>query len=265
VDRAKILILIVTMLLLTACGGENEGGDEWADIALSQTTSKSGHHSSIETTAAGGAVWRFDWSFAMLPEAEISIVERPRIPAVTTDEQGRFSFDNLAVGDDLTLISQHRDFYPTQSATVELTEETIDDFHLQAPPRPIVWALALVLFETLDPNMCQIASTVTEAGGNPFSSGIAGATVTIDPPLPPTQGPFYFQIFELPNGTIIDIPVRTLEETTGDGGVVFINVPPGEYTLSAHMEDRQFTEARLKCRPGVLVNAAPPYGLQAIE
>ena len=260
-----MLILIILMLLPIACGRENESGDERIDEALSQTGSKSGHHSSIETTAAGGAVWRFDWSFSMLAGAEVSIVERPRIPAVTTDEQGRFSFDNLVGGDNLTLLAQHRDFYPTQSATVELTEETIDDFHIQIPPRPIVWALALVLFETLDPNMCQIASTVTEAGGNPFSSGIAGATVTIDPPLPPTQGPFYFQIFELPNGVIIDIPVRTLEETTGDGGVVFINVPPGEYTISAQKEGMQFTEARLKCRPGVLVNAAPPYGLQAIE
>jgi len=259
------LILLILILTLAACGAANESGDEWSDAAAGNAANKSGPASEIVTTSAGGGVWRFDWTFSMLVGAEVSIVERPRIPPATTDEQGRFSFDSLVVGDDLTLLAQHSDFYPTQTATVELAEETIEDFHIQIPPRPIVWALALVLFETLDPNMCQIASTVTEAGGNPFSTGIAGAKVAIDPPLPPTQGPCYFQIFELPNGIIIDIPVRTLEETTGDGGVVFINVPPGEYTISAQKEDMQFTEARIKCRSGVLVNAAPPYGLQVIE
>jgi len=261
-------ILILSLLWLAACGSQSNDQGQWnSEIVAGETANidKSGPFSGLERTTAGGAVWRFDWTFTMLPDAEISVVERPDIPAATTDDQGRFSFDDLIVGDELTIVSSHRDFYPTQSATLRLTEEIIDDFHLQVPPRPIVWALALVLFETVDPDMCQISSTVTEAGGNPFSTGITGATVTLDPPLPRWHGPFYFKIFELPNGTIIDIPVRSLTETTGDGGVVYINVPPGDYLLSAHKEGTEFTSAYLKCRPGVLVNAAPPHGLQRIE
>jgi|GEM_PF-3542389 len=44
---------------------------------------------------------------------------------------------------------------------------------------------------------------------------------------------------------------------------VFLNVPPGDYVLTAHKAGMSFTPAAIRCRAGVLVNASPPWGLQA--
>ena len=49
--------------------------------------------------------------------------------------------------------------------------------------------------------------------------------------------------------------------TSPDGGVLFINVPPGRYTLTAKKEGSNFEENVMNCRPGIFVNGAPPNGL----
>ena len=54
-------------------------------------------------------------------------------------------------------------------------------------------------------------------------------------------------------------------ETSDDGGVLFIQVPPGDYTWTAHKAGVEFTQVRMKCRAGYLINASPPWGLQALE
>ncbi len=216
-------------------------------------------------TVAGGKVFRFDWTFDYLAGGEIEVLEYPDIEPVVADADGAFSVEGVRVGRDMSLIHRHDEFYPTQTATLIPDEAGIEDISFQAPPRAIVWGMSIFLWEWLDPDACQIATTVTEADGTPFTAGIAGATVSINPSLPPEQGPFYFMIVEIPGWPMLDLPVRDLAETTGDGGAVFINVPPGEYVLSAEMPGEQFTTARLKCTPGMLVNASPPYGLQRIE
>jgi len=43
----------------------------------------------------------------------------------------------------------------------------------------------------------------------------------------------------------------------------FIQVPPGEYVWTADKPGVAFSQVMMKCRPGVLVNASPPWGLQA--
>lgn len=73
------------------------------------------------------------------------------------------------------------------------------------------------------------------------------------------MGPIDFDYLE--RGVIL--PDRRLTQTTRDGGVLWLNVPPGEYVLTAHKGVR-FTQARFRCRAGVLVNASPPWGLQAL-
>ena len=87
--------------------------------------------------------------------------------------------------------------------------------------------------------------------------GEEGATVTIEPAIPVEQGPIYF-------GSNV-IPDPDLTETTDDGGVLFYNVPPGRYTLEANKKGVTFESVTMECRAGVLVNASPPYGLQALE
>jgi hypothetical protein len=215
--------------------------------------------------AVEGEAYSFDPSFSMVSGASIAALERPDLDPVLTDDNGSFRLEGLHAGDELSLVLTHDEYFPTQTATVVPGPDGLFDLTVMAPPRYIVWLLALVLLEPLSPDACQIAATVSPAGGNPFSPGIAGATVTIDPPLDPECGPFYFYYYQIPGGPAIDIPVRWLTETTDDGGVVFINAPPGRYTLTAHKDDMEFAPATIECRAGVLVNAAPPYGLQAVE
>ena len=113
---------------------------------------------------------------------------------------------------------------------------------------------------------CQIAATVTAVGlsiDSPTPShGEAGATVTIDPVPqdPEAVGPIYFNYYG--PGSIL--PDRALRETTRDGGVLWLNVPAGEYVLTAHKAGVRFTQARIRCHAGWLVNASPPMGLQAL-
>ena len=88
----------------------------------------------------------------------------------------------------------------------------------------------------------------------PGAHGEAGAVVTLNPPLPAEHGPIYFNAQVLPD--------RTLTETSEDGGVLFIQVPPGEYVWTATRPDTLFSRIKSKCRVGFLVNASPPWGLQ---
>jgi hypothetical protein len=100
-------------------------------------------------------------------------------------------------------------------------------------------------------------TTVTRVGKSiydPGAHGEAGATVTLDPPLPAEHGPIYFNAQVLPD--------RTLTETSEDGGVLFIQVPPGEYVWTASKPDALLSRVKSKCRVGFLVNASPPWGLQ---
>jgi hypothetical protein len=46
--------------------------------------------------------------------------------------------------------------------------------------------------------------------------------------------------------------------------VLFSNVPVGTYVMRAHKDGVTFEEVTLKCEAGVLTNASPPYGLQAL-
>jgi hypothetical protein len=214
---------------------------------------------------AGGCTYSFDPNFSVIAGAEVRVLERPDLPPVTTDETGCFWLENLHAGDELTLVLTHDAYFPTQTATLLLPPEGLFDISIQTPPRAVVWALSLWLLTWLDPETCQIAATVSPAGGTPYTPGIPGAQVEIDPPVDPDSGPLYFFYFDLPNLPPLDLPVRWLDETTDDGGVLFVNVAPGEYTLTASMDGVEFTPALINCRPGVLVNASPPYGLQMVE
>jgi hypothetical protein len=106
-------------------------------------------------------------------------------------------------------------------------------------------------------NRCQMVTTVTRVGRSiydPGAHGEAGAIVTTVPPLPAEHGPIYFNAFVLPD--------RSLTETSEDGGVLSIQVPPGEYVWTARKPGAMISRIKSKCRAGFLVNASPPWGLQ---
>ncbi len=68
---------------------------------------------------------------------------------------------------------------------------------------------------------------------------------------------------KIQTGTIT-IPDRALVQTSDDGGVLFVNVPPGTYTLTGTKAGAVFTTLKMKCEAGWLVNASPPWGLQRL-
>jgi hypothetical protein len=140
-----------------------------------------------------------------------------------------------------------------------IAEGGLDRITFQAVMPTIYMLLADMLAITPDPERCQLVTTVTRIGKSIYDDGAhgeSGATVTIDPPLPAELGPIYFNASVRPD--------RTLTETSEDGGVLYVNVPPGEYTWTAHKDGVAFTQLKMQCRAGVLVNASPPRGLQVL-
>jgi len=196
---------------------------------------------------------------ARLEGAEIWILERPEMRMVTGPD-GHFQFDGLPVGSEVTLVMEHPDYHPIQTGTIILGPEGAAQVTFQAVTYGIYNFLAQIVGIVPDEaGSCQMVTTVTRVGKSlydPGAHGEAGVTVILDPPLPPEQGPIYFNAMVFPD--------YELTETSEDGGVLFVNVPPGTYVWTADKPGVDFTTVKMKCRPGMLVNASPPWGLQAL-
>jgi hypothetical protein len=189
--------------------------------------------------------------------AEVWILEHPEM-RVVTGADGHFEFSGLRAGTEVTLVMDHPDYVPIQTGTILLGPGGAQRVTFQAVTADIYNALALLLDVEPDDSKCQMVTTITRVGKSiydPGAHGEAGVTVTLDPPLPADQGPIYF------NSSVI--PDRQLEESSDDGGVLFLQVPPGEYVWTADKPGVELTQVKMKCRAGVLVNASPPWGLQA--
>ena len=214
-----------------------------------------------ETATVSGDAFHFNEGVdARVAGARVFVLEDPDV-STTTDATGHFVLEGLPVGSDVTLVMDHPDFIPIQTGTIALPAAGAELVTFQAVPPGVRDVLASLLEIEVDPERCQMVTTVTRVGRSlydPGAHGEAGVTVTIDPPLPESSGPIYFNSMVVPD--------RTLTETSDDGGVLFVNVPPGDYTWTAHADDgRAFTQVRMTCRAGLLVNASPPWGLQRVE
>jgi hypothetical protein len=178
----------------------------------------------------------------------------------TVAADGTFTFD-VPSGGPATFTMQQQGFHLNQTGTIDIGADGVAMLGFQAPTDMTFDTLATALDVTPDPTRCQIATTVSRAGTAPYGGDGLGETdsvVSIDPALPAKQGPIYFGYT---NGVIY--PDTTLKATSLDGGVVFTNVPVGDYTLTATKAGVNFSTVDIRCRAGVLVNAAPPNGLQA--
>ncbi len=197
--------------------------------------------------------------------AEVSILELPERKTVTA-EDGAFAFDGLPSGSEVSLVLKAEGRPLVQTATFVMPDHDLERVTFQAPTDSVYRLLATAVRVKPDPAFCQIAATVTRRGNSlydttPGTHGEPDATVTIEPAVDPEVGPIYF------NTVRYDViyPDRKLDKTTDDGGVLFVNVPPDTYNLRAHKEGTTFKDVAVKCRAGMVVNAAPPRGLQAVE
>lgn len=217
------------------------------------------------TAAASGDLAAFGPSSADRSGVAVRLVEDPALGTVT-DAGGHWAIDGIPVGSLATFELDGPGWYPIRTATLTVPSGGLDRVAFQAPSTALVDALEGYLGVESEPTRCHLATTVTRAGyslygGAPDGThGEPGATVTIDPPPAHGGTPIYW------NGSRFDTiwPDRALHETTADGGVLFVNVTPGTYTLQAHKPGVTFRPATVTCAAGVLTNAAPPWGIQAL-
>ncbi len=207
-------------------------------------------------TLSGNAIV-FNGSDDRVEGASVWILEHPD-RSVITDAAGYFEFPDLREGEEITLVLEHPDYHPIQNGTVRLGATGASLVTFQAVPWAIYDALAGLLGIVPDEvNACQMVTTVTRVGKSlydPGAHGEVGAKVKIDPPVSPDHGPIYF------NSSVLPQPGRP--NTSDDGGVLYVQMPPGEYLWSAHKGLAVFTRIKSTCRAGLLVNASPPWGLQ---
>lgn len=246
--RLSRLFAIGALVACSSTPPDAEPTPLWHDVGTGPLVHVSGHAFVFGSSAnsLGGAV--------------ISVAEAPRL-TTTTAPDGTFAFD-VPGGGQVSFVLRQPGFHDVQTATFTLGAADLAQVGFQAPTDGIFKLFSGLVGVDLDPERCQIASTVSAAGTEPYGGdamGEPGAVVTIDPPLTAENGPVYFNYIK--PGVIL--PDTTLKATTVDGGVIFMNVPTGEYHLFAAKAGKTFTSVKIRCQKGLLVNAAPPWGLQA--
>jgi hypothetical protein len=186
---------------------------------------------------------------------------------VRTAAGGAFELLGVPVGSDITLRIHHPEYVVVQTGTHTVPADGIERLTFQVPTPGIYSLLSRVVRLEADPTRCQIAATVTEIGRSLYPSkpaspshGEAGATVSIAPAPAEADGPVYFDYI----GPNLIVPDRDLTATTRDGGVLYLNVTPGDYVLSASKDGVTFRSVRVQCIAGMLVNPSPPWSIQAI-
>lgn len=197
--------------------------------------------------------------YGLIDGATISILEQPEL-TVQSDAMGHYVIPGVPAGSEATFVIEAEGFPLARTKSFTIPDSgTLERVTFQVPDDTLFAALASLLAIEVDPAACQIVSTVTRVGKSIYDAGAhgeAGATVTLEPAIPAEHGPVYF-------GADV-IPDRSLTETSEDGGVLYTNVPVGTYVMRAHKDGVVFEETTMKCEAGVLVNASPPYGLQAL-
>lgn len=213
-----------------------------------------------DTTASGQAFIFGPSPGLHIAGATVSVLEAPE-RATTVADDGSFTL-TVPSGAGLSFVLSHPDFATIQTATIAIGASGVADIGFQVPTPEIVDLMALASGVELDPDRCQLVTTVSSAASPPYGGagvGEPGAVVDLLPSLPDGAiGPVYFDYL---SDSLI-LPDPTLSATTIDGGVIYGNLPTGEWTLRATKEGVRFTEPDARCHPGAIVNAAPPHGVE---
>ena len=273
--REKVLKWVCGAAWLGACGGATTGATPDAAVDAAPDTAAPPADAAPDTAvppadavpdapapgtaAVSGNAFNFAPGGGGVVGGEVSIVEQPERTTVTGDG-GVFRFDGVPVGGEVTLRLHFQDYPLIQTGTWLVPPEGLERVTFQAPDPALYETLSRLLRLTPDPGRCQIASTVTRVGNSlydtvPGTHGEPGATVRLEPSPAEADGPIYFNLTKYN----IIWPQRTLPATSADGGVLFLNVTPGEYMLVASKPDTVFRPVKIRCEPGLLVNASPPW------
>ena len=192
---------------------------------------------------------------------------RELILKMPTDDQGEFFF-HCRVGLRIFLKFEREGWWwmgyrTTHSRIFEVPEEGINhpnklhNITFQVPSNVIFSLFSKAMGIAEDPSKAQIAVTVTPPGMtlDNIPQGEPGVEVTIEPN--PGVKARYLGIFSFFNKTN---PLSSHPLTSDDGGVIFPNVVPGTYKISAR-KGRHKVSIMIWAPPGGFVNASPTKGL----
>jgi hypothetical protein len=215
------------------------------------------------TTFLRGTAYTFN-TRSTIAGAEIRIDELPDLVAVT-DENGTWELE-VPVGADLTPYIVAAGHHTIYLQTFHSGQDAIEEINFQTPT-DVVYDLLYNLIQFYEgrppfEDGCVIVTTVSDplVVGMTFDEfihfaphGVAGATASGDPALP---DPIYFN-----DAVIPDLGQQT---SSGDGGVLWSNVPPGVYEVSATHPEVEFATFTASCVQDRVINASPPWGLHGI-
>lgn len=235
----------------------------WSASALASP----GHHGSGHHRAKihiSGTAYAFDNQLP-IAGATIRVAELPKAKAKSAADG---SYDLVVpAGTRVTPYIEAAGFHGIYLQTFFTGRKDIPRVNFQVPSVGIYHALAALLGVELgpddNPENCVVVSTFSTVNVRDLSfedfvaygaHGVAGATASARPALP---DPIYF------NASVIPDP--SLDESSIDGGVLWLDVPAGVYRFSAHHPSARFASFIATCEPGRLVNANPPQGLYQLK
>ncbi|MCB9779784.1 MAG: hypothetical protein H6742_14560 [Alphaproteobacteria bacterium] len=216
-----------------------------------------------------GYALAFSASGGVVAGATVTVVEHPELQATTGDD-GRFDLGPLPRGELVNFELSHPDFVAIRTGTFLLGHpldggDAITDLSFQVPDPTTYGLMAQATGVDPDDGFCQVSTTVTRRGHDMVTGsgthGEPGATASLEPAAAWEAGPIYFDLAAVN----IIWPSPALTETSHDGGVVWTNVPPGDYVMRGAKDGAEIRPVRIRCTPGYLVNAAPPWGLQVLS
>ena len=224
-------------------------------------TASSGRDEGGATVTMSGTAYEFNRVRTMLGGAVIHVVEDPTL-TTTVAEDGSYSLE-VPDGAEVTPYITKEGYGTIHLQTFTTDGEDLVNVNFQTPSTVVMGLLSMVLGIEEDevgyPKQCVVVSTVStkQVRGVSYEEfitwgahGVAGVTASISPEAGTRT---YFNEHVIPD--------RTVTETSEDGGVVWTELPPGPYTLSAHGAGSAWPEVKVNCADGRIVNANPPWGL----
>jgi hypothetical protein len=213
------------------------------------------------TVTISGRAYAFNHMDTFLSGATIRVRELPGV-STTTDANGDYI---LKVPDNANVtpyIDPPAGYHQIDLQTFHTRGEPIENANFQTPADAEYNGLAALLSVQLGPDgrptQCAIVTTASARNvrGVDYATfeertphGVAGANAHAVPSLPP---PTYF------NESVI--PDRTQPSTSGDGGIIWTEVPAGTYRVITESPSTKFASFLATCKPGRIVNANPPWG-----
>jgi hypothetical protein len=213
-----------------------------------------------DTVRLRGTAYEFNTQ-KVIAGATIRVAELPSARA-TTRQDGSYV---LTVQDAarVTPYIEAAGYHTIYLQTFITAGDDLANVNFQTPSDDVYRALAALLNVPLDANgdvtSCAIVSTFSTRNVRTLTyrqfraygaHGVAGATATGVPALP---SPTYF------NAQVIPDPAQP--SSSADGGVIWTDVPAGEYRITGRSPSTRFGTFLATCAPGRVVNASPPWGL----